>query len=204
MKLKLQDPRFTDCFQSLCNSLTWFYKTCKSKFFCSEWFGILPFSLQLALAHLWFWWQCSGHRHFYSPAQGKLIWNTDHKHSLKLNPTPSHQGVAEKLVHETCQFKECLRFVLAQGWASLMSQTIKNLPTVQETQTCSPGEGVATSSRILWTEESGRQVVRVGRDWETDACTGLPWDLTGHLWKIYDGSLFKTDNYEMDTFLKYK
>ena len=139
MKPKLQDPWFTDCFQNLCNSLTWFYKIGKSKFFWSEWFRILPFSLQLALAYLWFCWQCGGYRYFNNPAQGKLIWNTDHKHTLKLNPILSHQGVDEKLVHETCQFKEYLRFVLAQGWASLMSQTVKNLPAVQETQACSLG-----------------------------------------------------------------
>ena len=67
-------------------------------------------------------------------------------------------------------------------WASLMAQTIKNLPAMRETWVQSVGwedpleEGMATHSSILglenpWTEESGRLHSpwgrRVGHDWVT-------------------------------------
>ena len=65
-----------------------------------------------------------------------------------------------------------IRF-LSQTWASLVAQTIKNLPAMLETQVCSLGQedalekGMATQSVILaweitWTEEPGRlQSVRL-------------------------------------------
>ena len=70
--------------------------------------------------------------------------------------------------------------------ASLMAQTVKNLPATQETQVQSLGwdypleEGMATHSSILawripWTEESGRLQSmgsqRVGHDWTINTFT---------------------------------
>ena len=57
-------------------------------------------------------------------------------------------------------------WVLLEGWASLVAQTVKNLSAVREPQVLSLGqedpleEGLATHSsilalRILWTEEPG-------------------------------------------------
>ena len=51
-------------------------------------------------------------------------------------------------------------------WASVVAQTVKNMPTMQETRGPSPGQedplekGIATHSSVLawkipWTEESG-------------------------------------------------
>ena len=68
-----------------------------------------------------------------------------------------------------------------QIWASLVAQTIKNLPAMWETWVQSVGwedpleEGMAShcsilSWRILWTEEPSGQSMgsqRVGRDWAT-------------------------------------
>ena len=66
------------------------------------------------------------------------------------------------------------------AWASLVSQTVKNPPAMQETSARSPGredpleEGMATHSslptwRTPWTGEPGRPEFmgshRVGRDW---------------------------------------
>ena len=59
------------------------------------------------------------------------------------------------------------RAMHAMGWASLVAQTIKNLPAMQEPQVRSLGwedplgKGMATDSSILaweipWTEEPGR------------------------------------------------
>ena len=73
---------------------------------------------------------------------------------------------------------EGIGYLLQYSWASLVAQTIKNLPAVQETRIKSlSGEdpldkGMATHSNILawripWTEESGRLqtmgLQRVGR-----------------------------------------
>ena len=70
--------------------------------------------------------------------------------------------------------------------ASLVAQTVKNLPAMQETPVQSLGwedpleEGIATHSSILawrnpWTEEPGRLqsmgLQRVGYDWVTDTST---------------------------------
>ena len=81
------------------------------------------------------------------------------------------------------------------GWASLLAQRVKNLPSMQETQVQSLGwedpleKGMATHSSILawripWTEEPGRLQSmgsqRVGYDWATNTFTftwvdrGLP------------------------------
>ena len=69
------------------------------------------------------------------------------------------------------------------GWASLVGQTIKNLPTMQETQVRSLGQedplekGMATHSSVLawripWIEEPGGMQSmgsqRVGQDWATN------------------------------------
>ena len=59
------------------------------------------------------------------------------------------------------------RAMHAMGWASLVAQTVKNLPAMQEPQVQSLGwedplgKGMATDSSILaweipWTEEPGR------------------------------------------------
>ena len=68
---------------------------------------------------------------------------------------------------------------LEEHWASLVAQSIKNLPAMQETQVQSLGwedpleKGMATHSSILawripWTEEPGERqsmgLQRVGRD----------------------------------------
>ena len=72
------------------------------------------------------------------------------------------------------------------GWASLLAQTVKNLPAMQETQVWSlrwedlPEKRMATHSSILawripWTEEQdGLQSMvlqRVGQDWVTNTLT---------------------------------
>ena len=77
-------------------------------------------------------------------------------------------------------------FVLRWAWASLLAQTVKNPPAVQETQVQSlgqedaPEEEMATHSSILaweipWTEKpGGLQSVgsqRVGHDWATKQLT---------------------------------
>ena len=71
---------------------------------------------------------------------------------------------------------------LATMWASLVTQTVKNLPAMQETWDQSLGwedllgKGMATHSSILvweipWAEKPGRllsmELQRVGHDWET-------------------------------------
>ena len=60
----------------------------------------------------------------------------------------------------------CLSATASPGWASLVAQTVENLPTMQETRGStsglgtSPEKGMATHSSILawripWTEELG-------------------------------------------------
>ena len=77
-------------------------------------------------------------------------------------------------------------YPLQYSWASLVAQTVKNPPAMQETWVRSLGwedlleEGMATHSSILawripWTEETGRLqsmgLQRVGHDWATNAFT---------------------------------
>ena len=77
--------------------------------------------------------------------------------------------------------------------ASLVAQTIKNLPEMQETQVWSLGQedslekGLVTHCSILawkfpWTEETGRlqsmRLQRVGHDWATNTC--LQWKCVSH------------------------
>ena len=77
---------------------------------------------------------------------------------------------------------EGVGYPLQHSWASLVAQTVKNLPMMQETWVCSLGwedpqeEGTATHSSILawripWTEEPGglqsMGLQRVRQDWET-------------------------------------
>ena len=77
-----------------------------------------------------------------------------------------------------------------EEWASLVAQTVKNLPAMQETQIWSLGQedplekGIATHSSILawrisWTEEPGRLQFTgsqtVGYDWATNTVTFSLW-----------------------------
>ena len=74
---------------------------------------------------------------------------------------------------------EGIAYPLQYSWASLVAQTVKNLPAIQETQVSFPGwedplgKGMATHSSILawripWTEEPGMLqsigLQRVGHD----------------------------------------
>ena len=71
---------------------------------------------------------------------------------------------------------EGIVYPLQKSWASLVAQTVMNLPAMQETWVRSLGLGMATHSSILawrvpWTEEPGRLqsmgLQRVGYDWVT-------------------------------------
>ena len=76
--------------------------------------------------------------------------------------------------------------VVVYNWASLVAQTMKNLPVMQETWVWSLGQAdplkkeMATHSNVLawripWTEEPGRLqsmvLQRVRHDWVTNSCT---------------------------------
>ena len=72
--------------------------------------------------------------------------------------------------------EEGIGYPLQKSWASLVAQTVTNLPAIQETWVRSLGWGMATHSSILawrvpWTEEPGRLqsmgLQRVGYDWVT-------------------------------------
>ena len=84
--------------------------------------------------------------------------------------------------------EEGMGYTLQYSWASLVAQTVKNLPAMQETWIWSLGwedpleEGMATHSSILvwkipWTEEPGglqsTGLQRVGHDWVTQHSTAL-------------------------------
>ena len=84
--------------------------------------------------------------------------------------------------------EEGMGYPLQYSWASLVAQTVKNLPAMQETWIWSLGwedpleEGMATHSSILvwkipWTEEPGglqsTGLQRVGHDWVTQHSTAL-------------------------------
>ena len=80
-------------------------------------------------------------------------------------------------------------YQLQYSWASLVAQTIKNPPAMQETWTCFLGwkdpleKGTATTYssilawRITWTEKPGRllflELWRVGQDWAAFTFTGM-------------------------------
>ena len=81
-----------------------------------------------------------------------------------------------------------LKLTFGFGWASLVAQTIKNTPAMQEMQVRSLGgedpleKEMATHSsilawRILWTEEPGglqsKGLQRVGHDWATSLSLSL-------------------------------
>ena len=72
--------------------------------------------------------------------------------------------------------EEGIGYPLQKSWASLVAQTVTNLPAIQETWVRSLGWGMATHASILawrvpWTEEPGRLqsmgLQRVGYDWVT-------------------------------------
>ena len=74
-------------------------------------------------------------------------------------------------------WQEVIRGFWKEGayiWASLVAQTVKNLPAIQETQVQSLKKGVATHSRILawrfsWTEKLySPWGHRVGHEWATN------------------------------------
>ena len=77
-------------------------------------------------------------------------------------------------------------FSLESAWPFLVTQTVKNLPAVQETQVRSLGwkdpleKGMATHSSILpwknpWTEELGRLYSPRGcKEWDPTAQLTLP------------------------------
>ena len=97
-------------------------------------------------------------------------------------------------------FKNSFMFTLFQGQASLVAQTVKNLPTMQEIWVQSLGwevpleKGMVTHSSILawkipWIEEPGKLqsmgLQRVRHDWATNTFTFIPeaWGLTWGPWE---------------------
>ena len=109
-----------------------------------------------------------------------LVWYK----ALWLKPGSVHVGKEDGGAQEkgcNCSVKHMVR-------ASLLAQTIKNLPTVQETwvqslgQEAAPEKGMATQSstlawRIPWTEEPGgllsMRLQRVGHDWGSNTSTSM-------------------------------
>ena len=111
----------------------------------------------------------------------------------------SHRRVSETPLRAVCPFLKHhtgklsypwsiteFRNELVSQWASLVAQTVTNLPAMQETQVQSLGQedslekGMATHSSILdwripWTEEPGRLqsmgLQRVGHDWAINTHT---------------------------------
>ena len=114
----------------------------------------------------------------------------------------SHRRVSETPLRAVCPFLKHhtgklsypwsiteFRNELVSQWASLVAQTVTNLPAMQETQVQSLGQeeslekGMATHSSILdwripWTEEPGRLqsmgLQRVGHDWAINTHTPCP------------------------------
>ena len=101
-----------------------------------------------------------------------------------------------------------ISFLLTLGWAFLVAQMIKNLPTMQETQVGFLGwedlleKGMATHSSILawripWTEETGGLqsigLQRVRHNWATTTHTQIWASLVLFLvpWGVKVGCLFK-------------
>ena len=84
--------------------------------------------------------------------------------------------------HKNVRWLLCIMW----GYIQILSQTVKHLPAMQETQVCSLGwddpleKEMATHSSILawkipWTEDPGglqsMELQRVGRDWATEHVT---------------------------------
>ena len=112
------------------------------------------------------WWHVVGARHVGTRCLSLHICD---RHSCELFDIHDGTSVLPRVFVFCCPFK----------WASLVTQTLKNLPAMQKTQVQSLGwedlleKGMATQSsilawRILWTEETGEQQSmesqRVGHD----------------------------------------